>query len=67
MVMSVWGGENYVTEAVFDVKPVAPGVGQIVCPECGGDQEGYRKLFPPDLGIEHCVDCKGTNRIFVSI
>ena len=33
MVMSVWGGENFVTEASIEVNPVAPGVGQIVCPE----------------------------------
>ena len=64
--MSVWGGENFVTEASIEVKPVAPGVGQIVCPECGGDQERYRSLFPPELGIEYCVDCKGTGWIFVS-
>jgi hypothetical protein len=65
--MSVWGGENYVTEAAFDVKLIAPGVGQIVCPECRGDQERYRSLFPPELGVEHCVDCEGIGRIFVSI
>ena len=64
--MSVWGGENFVTEASIEVNPVAPGVGQIVCPECGGDQERYRSLFPPELGIEYCVDCKGTGWIFVS-
>ena len=66
MVMSVWGGENFVTEASIEVKPVAPGVGQIVCPECGGDQERYRSLFPPEIEIEHCLDCKGTDRVFVS-
>ena len=30
--------------------PSRLGVGRIVCPECGGDQEAYRKLFPPELG-----------------
>lgn len=31
--MSVWGGENFATEAQMDVRTVAPGVGVIVCPE----------------------------------
>jgi hypothetical protein len=42
-------------------------VGQIVCPECGGDQEHYRSFFPPELGVTHCVDCKGTGFVCVSI
>jgi hypothetical protein len=65
--MSVWGGENHVTEAAMDVEPIAPGVGQIVCPECGGDQRAYRKLFPPEPGIINCIDCKGTGQVCVSI
>ena len=65
--MTIWGGESFVTDAVVDVRPIAPGVGQIVCPECGGDQEAYRKLFPLELGIEHCVDCKGKGFVCVSI
>ena len=67
MVMSVWGGENFVTKASVEVTPIAPGVGQIVCPECGGDQQRYRSLFPRELGIEHCLDCQCTGRIFVSV
>lgn len=66
MLMSVWGGENYVTEASMEVRPIAPGVGRIVCPECG-DQERYRRLFPPELGITHCIDCNGTGFVCVSI
>jgi hypothetical protein len=65
--MSIWRGENYVTEARVDVRPIAPGVGLIVCPECGGDQARYRSLFPPELGIEKCVDCKGRRFVCVSI
>jgi hypothetical protein len=64
--MSVWGGENYVTEAEADVLLIAPGVGRIVCPECGGDQERYRWLFPPEISVEHCVDCKGRGFVCVS-
>lgn len=65
--MSVWGGRNFVTEAPVLVEEVAPGVGRIVCPECGGDQERYRSLFPPELGITQCVDCKGTGYVFVNV
>jgi hypothetical protein len=65
--MSIWGGENYVTEAQVDVRPIAPGVGLIVCPECGGDQERYRSFFPPELRIKKCVDCKGKGFVCVSI
>jgi hypothetical protein len=65
--MSVWSGENYVSEAQYEVREIAPGVGQIVCPECGGEPEKYAKLFPPELGITSCVDCKGTGYIFLSI
>lgn len=67
MQMSIWGGENFATEAQVNVRPIAPGVGRIVCPECGGDQERYRSLFPPELGIAGCVDCKGAGFVFVSI
>jgi len=41
--------------------------GQIVCPECGGNQDRHRKLFPPELSITYCMDCKGTGLICVSI
>ncbi|MGN6590475.1 MAG: hypothetical protein ACTHKE_09310 [Sphingomicrobium sp.] len=56
--MSVWSGENFGTEAQFDVKPLAPGVGRIVCPECGGDQMAYRKLGPPELGTRTVLIAK---------
>jgi hypothetical protein len=42
--MSVWGGENYVTERLFEVKAIAPGVGQIVCLE-------YRLHLRQHLGM----------------
>jgi hypothetical protein len=67
VLMSVWGGENPVTQAAIQVRPIAPGVGQIVCPECGGNQKRYRSFFPPELGITRCVDCKGTGLVCVSI
>ena len=67
MVMSVWGGENFVTEARVEVKAIAPGVGRIVCPECGGDQERYRSFLPSELRIEQCVDCIGSGFVCVSI
>jgi hypothetical protein len=65
--MSVWGGENFVTEAQMYVRVVAPGVGVIFCPECGGNQERYRSLFPPEIGVKQCVDCKGTGLVCVSV
>jgi hypothetical protein len=67
VIMTIWGGENYVSEMNVEVKVVAPGVGEIVCPECHGDPEGYPTLFPNELGITQCVDCKRTGRIFVAI
>ena len=67
MLMGVYGGENYVSEALVDVRPLAPGVGQIVCPECGGEPEKYASLFPPELGITGCLDCKATGYVFLSI
>lgn len=67
MLMRIWGGENYVSEQDAEVTVVIPGVGRIVCPECGGDPEKYASLFPPEVGITECVDCKGTGRVFVSI
>jgi hypothetical protein len=65
--MSIWAGENYVSEMDVEVKVVSPGVGEIVCPECRGLPERYPSLFPPELGITQCVNCKGTGRVFVAI
>jgi hypothetical protein len=67
MLMRVWGGENYVSERDVEVMPVAPGVGEIVCLECNGEPEKYPSLFPPELGITGCVDCKDRGRVFVCI
>jgi hypothetical protein len=65
--MTVYTGQNNVTPIDREVYPVAPGVGRIVCPECGGDQERYRSFFPSELGITECVDCKGTGFIYVDM
>jgi hypothetical protein len=65
--MTIWGGENYVSEMDVDVGVVAPGVGEIVCPECRGEPKRYPSLFPPEAGITQCVNCKGTRRVLVSI
>jgi hypothetical protein len=67
MRMEVYRGKNHVTPVECEVEPVAPGIGRIVCPECGGDQKRYRSLFPPGLGIAECVDCKGTGFIYVDM
>ena len=67
MLMRIWGGENYVSERDVMVTTVAPGVGRIGCPECNGKPEEYAQLFPPELGIKTCVDCKGRGYVFVSI
>lgn len=66
--VSVWAGQNYVTELpAVRVEEITPGVGRMVCPECGGNQERYRSFFPPELGVTHCIDCKGTGYVYVSI
>jgi hypothetical protein len=67
MLMRIWGGENYVSERDVEVVPLAPGVGEITCPECGGEPEMYAALFPPEVGITGCLDCKGRGRVFVCI
>jgi DnaJ-class molecular chaperone len=51
----------------LEVAQVAPGVGEIVCPECGGEPEEYAIRFPAEFGITTCVDCKGTGRVLVSM
>jgi hypothetical protein len=65
--MTVWGGENHVSEMDVEVKVVAPGVGEIACLECRGEPERYPSLFPPEVGISKCVNCKGRGRVFVAI
>lgn len=65
--MTISGGENYVSEMDVEVRVIAPGVGEIVCPECLGQPERYPSLFPADVGITQCLNCKGTGRLLVSI
>jgi len=65
--MMLCGGENYVSERNVEVTPVSSGVGEVVCPECNGEPEKYATLFPPELGITGCLDCKGRGRVFISI
>jgi hypothetical protein len=72
--MSVWGGQNFVTEVPMLVEEVAPGVGRIVCLECDGDPEAYVSRFPPELLVEcyvpgigpSCVTCKIRGYVLVS-
>jgi hypothetical protein len=64
--MRIWGGENFASEMDIEVTVIAPGIGQIVCPECRGKSEQYPSLFPPEIGINQCVNCKGTGRVLVS-
>ena len=69
MLMSVWGGQNFVTELPVHVEEVAPGVGRIVCLECGGDPEVYAAAFGDrraDLAPRGCVDCKNRGWVFVT-
>lgn len=69
MRMSVWGGQNFMTEADFNVEEVAPGVGRISCPECNGDPEGYAAGFGSlrtALAPNGCVACKNRGWVYVS-
>jgi hypothetical protein len=68
--MSVWGGQNFVTEAVMNVEEVAPGVGRIICPECNGEPRAYAARFGslrPQLAPNGCVDCKNRGWVYVSV
>src|SRR3954447_2125766 len=56
--MTILGGDNFASEMDVEVTVIAPGVGEIVCPECRGQPEQYPPLFPPELGITHCVNCR---------
>ena len=64
MRMSVWGGTNFVTEAMTDIEPIAPGVGRMICTECDGDPEAYAARLGElrhTLAPNGCIDCK--NRV----
>lgn len=63
--MTAFGGENFVSEKLVFVEYVAPGVGKIVCLECDGDPN-YPKLFPPEIGVTQCIDCKGQGWVYIS-
>jgi hypothetical protein len=67
MLMTLHAGTRLVTSKPVEVKEVAPGIGRIPCPECNGRPDEYPSLFPPEIGITQCVDCKGTGFVFVSI
>lgn len=58
MLMTVWGGQNFVSAKSVLVEQVASGVGKIACLECHGDPN-YPHLFPPEIDITQCIDCKG--------
>lgn len=65
--MEVYGGLNFESAKAAEIKEVAPGVGTMMCLECNGDPEGYVRLFPPELGITQCVDCKGRGWVYVNV
>ena len=67
MRMEIYRGKNHATPAECEVDPVAPGIGHVVCPECGGDQARYRSCFPREVGITECVECKGTGYVYVDM
>lgn len=67
MLMTLYRGQNGVTGKSVEVEPVAPGIGRVVCPECSGKPDEYPSLFPPEVGITRCVDCKGLGYVYVDI
>lgn len=67
MLMTLYGGEQLQSSMPVQVEEVAPGIGRIPCPECRGRPLEYPSLFPPEVGISQCVDCKGAGSVFVSI
>jgi hypothetical protein len=67
MQMTLYGGQNLSAEKLAEVEPVAPGIGRIACTECEGKPEEYPSLFPPEIGVTQCLNCKGLGYIFVDI
>lgn len=67
MQMALYAGPDLEASMLVDVEELAPGIGQIPCPECRGQPQNYPALFPPELGIRQCLDCKGTGKVFVGI
>ena len=66
MQMMLYGGPELQAAKLVDFEEIVPGIGRMICPECGGDSTEYADLFPPELGITNCVDCKGTGYILVN-
>lgn len=69
MRMSVWGGTNFVTEVTLDVTAISPGVGRMICLECGGHPEAYAARFGNlrnALAPNGCVDCKNRGWVYVN-
>jgi len=54
---AVWGGENYVAEAVMVVALASAES----LPRLAGGQEAS------GVGTDRCVDCKGTGTVYVSV
>lgn len=67
MKMHVYTAENNSVLLEADVDPVGPGIGRVKCLECDGKPEEYPTLFPPEIGVTHCVDCKGLGYVYVDI
>jgi hypothetical protein len=59
--------QNNEAQLISDIEPVAPGIGRIVCPQCGGKPSEFPSLFPPEIGAAQCIDCKGTGYIYVDM
>ena len=49
MRMSVWGGENFVTERPVEIEPVSPGVGRIVARSAMASRKAISRCFLPSL------------------
>ena len=66
MFMTLYGGRRLETSMPVEVEPIGCGVGRITCPECRGRPAEYAALFPPEVGITQCVECKGTGYVYVN-
>ncbi len=65
--MTIFGGANNESAKELDVHPLAPGIGRIVCLECEGKPDDYPSLFPPEIGVEQCLHCKGLGYVLVDM
>ena len=64
---TLYVAKNNDTALEVEVEPVAPGIGRVICPECEGHPENYPSLFPPEIGVNQCINCKGLGYIYVDM